>query len=167
MKEISFRNDVLPLKDKLFRLALRISLNREDAEDIVQDTLIRVWRKLQSSTDIGNIEAFSLTTCRNLSLDHKALKEQQNVSFDEELHDQADTSSSPHERMESDERATLLHRLINRLPEKQRTALQLRDIDGHTYKEIAEVMQISESDVKVNIFRARKAIKESLTHKRN
>ena len=43
MKEISFQNDVLPLKNKLFRLALRITLNREEAEDVVQDTLIKVW----------------------------------------------------------------------------------------------------------------------------
>jgi len=42
MQEISFRNDILPLKDKLFRLALRITLDRAEAEDVVQDTMIRV-----------------------------------------------------------------------------------------------------------------------------
>ena len=45
MQEISFRNDILPLKDKLFRLALRITLDRAEAEDVVQDTMIRVWNK--------------------------------------------------------------------------------------------------------------------------
>ena len=43
MQEISFRDDILPLKDKLFRLALRITFNRAEAEDVVQETLIRVW----------------------------------------------------------------------------------------------------------------------------
>ena len=45
MKKISFRNDVLPLKDLLYRLALRITLKHEEAQDIVQDTLIKVWNK--------------------------------------------------------------------------------------------------------------------------
>ena len=45
MKNISFRNDVLPLKNELYRLALRITLNNAEAEDIVQETLIRVWKK--------------------------------------------------------------------------------------------------------------------------
>jgi RNA polymerase sigma-70 factor (ECF subfamily) len=45
MQEISFRNDILPLKDKLYRLAFRITLNSAEAEDVVQDTMIRVWNK--------------------------------------------------------------------------------------------------------------------------
>ena len=162
MKEISFRNDVLPLKDKLFRLALRITLNREDAEDIVQETLIREWKECQEGKEIDNVEAFSLTICRNLSLDHNAKLEQRNVAFDEDVHDQPDTTRSPFEEMVDHERFQMLNALMNSLPEKQRTAMQLRDVEGRSYKEIAEVMQISESDVKVNIFRARKAMREKL-----
>ena len=69
MKKISFRNDILPLKNVLYRLALRITLNHEEAEDVVQDTLIKVWNKRDDWESIENIEAFSLTVCRNLSLD--------------------------------------------------------------------------------------------------
>lgn len=69
MKNISFRDDVLPLKNVLYRLALRITLNREEAEDIVQDTLVKVWNRRDDWQDIDSIEAFSLTVCRNLSLD--------------------------------------------------------------------------------------------------
>ena len=78
MKEISFRNDVLPLKDKLFRLALRITLNREEAEDIVQDTLIKVWNSRDKWQQIDSIEAYSLTIARNLSLDRIKKMENQN-----------------------------------------------------------------------------------------
>ena len=60
MKEISFRNDVLPLKDKLFRLALRITLNREEAEDIVQDTLIKVWNSRDKWQQLDSIEAYKI-----------------------------------------------------------------------------------------------------------
>ena len=165
MKNVSFRNDVLPLKDKLFRLALRITLNREDAEDIVQETLISVWRETQQHADISNMEAFALTICRNKSIDLLELKEQQNISFDEQLHDLEDNAPSPYEQLVDDEQMRQLHRQLNELPEKQRTAIQLRDIEGRSYREIADVMQISESDVKVNIFRARKKLKEKLSSK--
>ena len=64
--------------------------------------------------------------------------------------------------LENEERFGFLQSLIDELPEKQRTAIQLRDIEGQSYKDIATVMNISESDVKVNIFRARQKLKERL-----
>ena len=67
MKNISFRNDVLPLKNKLYRLALRITIDSAEAEDIVQETLIKVWNKREVWNEIESIEAFSLTICRNLA----------------------------------------------------------------------------------------------------
>ena len=69
MQEISFRNDILPLKDKLFRLALRITFDRAEAEDVVQETLIRVWNKRDEWTKFGSIEAYCLTVAKNLAID--------------------------------------------------------------------------------------------------
>lgn len=69
MQEISFRDDILPLKDKLFRLALRITFNRAEAEDVVQETLIRVWNKRDEWTQFGSVEAYCLTVARNLAID--------------------------------------------------------------------------------------------------
>ena len=57
MQEISFRNDILPLKDKLFRLALRITLDRAEAEDVVQDTNIRVWNNRDERSQLESHEA--------------------------------------------------------------------------------------------------------------
>ncbi len=56
MKNISFRNDVLPLKNKLYRLALRITIDSAEAEDIVQETLIKVWNKREVWNEIESIE---------------------------------------------------------------------------------------------------------------
>ena len=60
MEKISFRNNVLPLKNILYRLALRITQSEEDAKDIVQDTLLKVWDKKDEWNEIESIEAFSL-----------------------------------------------------------------------------------------------------------
>ena len=57
MQEINFRNDILPLKDKLFRLALRITMNRAEAEDVVQDTMLRVWSQRDEWPALDSVEA--------------------------------------------------------------------------------------------------------------
>lgn len=160
MKNISFRNDVLPLKNVLYRLALRITLSREDAEDIVQDTLIKVWNRRDDWQDIDSIEAYSLTVCRNLSLDKmkKAGGDNRPISDDET--ESADTGRDPYERAAQKDRVEQVRRIVNALPEKQRSCLQLRDFEGKSYKEIARVLGITEEQVKVNIFRARQAVKQ-------
>lgn len=160
MKKISFRNDVLPLKNALYRLALRITLNNAEAEDIVQDTLIRIWNKRDQWDEIDSIEAFSMTICRNLSLDHIKKAESQNDSLNETSIEKPDASSNPYEQMLQKDRIELVHRLIDALPEKQRSCMQLRDFEGKSYKEIAEILDITEEQVKVNIFRARQHIKQ-------
>ena len=161
MKKISFRNDVLPLKNELFRLALRITLNRAEAEDVVQETMIKVWNKRDHWDEIESIEAFCLTICRNISLDKMKKAENQNQSIDEG-HDAPDLSytSNPEEQTMQRDRIQLIRHLIDHLPEKQRSCMQLRDFEGKSYKEIAQVLGISEEQVKINIFRARQTIKQ-------
>ena len=160
MKEISFRNDVLPLKDKLFRLALRITLNREEAEDIVQDTLIKVWNSRDRWQQLDSIKAYSLTVARNLSLDRIKKMENQNGSLEDEKTERSDASSNPSERMIQKDKLDIVKRMIDELPEKQRSCIQLRDIEGKAYKDIAQILGITEEQVKINIFRARQTIKQ-------
>jgi RNA polymerase sigma-70 factor (ECF subfamily) len=162
MKKISFRNDVLPLKNELYRLALRITLNPAEAEDIVQETMIKVWNRREQWDNIESIEAFCLTICRNISLDKMRKMENQNQSLEEGEHDAPDQSyaSNPEEQAMQQDNLKLIRRLINALPEKQRSAMQLRDFEGKSYKEIAQIMDISEEQVKVNIFRARQTIRQ-------
>ena len=158
MQKISFRNDILPLKDKLFRLALCITRNREEAEDIVQDTMLRVWNRREEWNVWETVEGFCLTICRNLAIDRSQKMDARHVELTPEVTELPDMAA-PDKLMERDERLGLLHRLIAELPEKQRTILQLRDVEGKSYKEIAEILQLTEEVVKVNLFRARKRIK--------
>ena len=160
MKKVSFRNDVLPMKNELFRLALRITLNRAEAEDIVQDTLIKVWNQRYEWENIDSIEAFSLTLCRNLSLDRIRKKENNNDSLEDVKIAEPFASSNPQDRMIEKDKINLVKQIVDGLPEKQRSCMQLRDFEGKSYKEIAEVLEISEEQVKINIFRARQTVKQ-------
>lgn len=161
MKEATFRTDVLPLKDELFRLALRITLNRADAEDVVQETMLKVWNRREQWDALDSMEAFCLTICRNVALDRTKRMDNQSASL-YEGHDRADRSyaSNPEEQAVQKDRVELVRRLMSQLPEKQRTCMQLRDVEGKAYKDIAAVLGITEQQVKVNIFRARQAIKQ-------
>ena len=160
MNNISFRNDVLPLKNVLYRLALRITLNHEEAEDVVQDTLMKIWNRRDSWQNIDSIEAFSLTICRNLALDRNKRKGNGHETIDEGTANIREASSTPYEQAIRNDKIALVRQLVNMLPEKQRSCLQLRDFEGKQYKEISEILGISEEQVKVNIFRARQAIKQ-------
>ena len=149
----------MPLKDKLFRLALRITFDRAEAEDVVQDTMIRVWNKREEWTQFGSIEAYCLTVAKNLAIDRSQKKEAQNVELTPEMEEESEISG-PYDQLVNNERMSIIHRLINELPEKQRLIMQLRDIEGESYKEIAKILNLTEEQVKVNLFRARQKVKQ-------
>ena len=163
MKEISFRNDILPLKEKLFRTALRITMDSAEAEDVVQDTLIRVWNKREEWPNIISIEAYCMTICRNLALDRNERMGTDYIEIDEQVHKLTDATTTPPERLEQQESLKLAQHLLNQLPEKQRLIMELREIEGKSYKEIAVMLDISEEQVKVNLFRARQKIKKQFS----
>ena len=161
-KKTDFRTDVLPLKDKLFRLALRITLNRHEAEDIVQDTLVRVWERRSQWDEIENMEAYCLTICRRLCIDYVRSRESNASAQFSPLTAHAQEipapESQPDEMLDLKQRTAAVRRLIDQLPEVQRTIIQLRDIEGMRYDEIAQVTGLSETQVKVYLHRARKKI---------
>ena len=161
MKQISFLSDILPLKNELYRMALRITMNATDAEDVVQETMMKVWNRRDQWNQIESIEAFCLTICRNVSLDKVRRMDNQTQSLDA-AYDPKDqgVASNPEEQAIQSDRVRLVRQMINQLPEKQRSCMQLRDMEGKSYKDIATILDITEEQVKVNIFRARQTIRE-------
>lgn len=160
---ISFQNDILPLKNELLRLALRITQNRADAEDVVQDTMLKLWNRRDEWEQIDSIEAFSLTICRNLALDRVKRMDNQlrsTVLPSDETQDLS-YSANPEQQTIGRDRLTLVNRLIAQLPEKQRTCMQLRDIEGKSYRDIAKILDMTEQQVKINIFRGRQTVKQN------
>lgn len=164
---MEFRRDILPLKDRLYRLALRITLSKQDAEDVVQDTMIKLWNRRDSWNEIQSIEAFAMTICRNIALDHLKLHDSKNASLDALMIERPDRGQSPLENLQHNDSIECVRAIMNSLPEKQRTCMQLRDFEGKSYKEIAEILAISEEQVKINIFRARKTVKEIFEKQEN
>lgn len=104
MKEIDFRQDLLPLKDKIYRVGLRITLNAQEAEDLTQDTLVRAWTRRAELAGVKNLEAFCITICRNLALDRMARAENANQPLEAAGTEACDTAPGPDERLERDEK---------------------------------------------------------------
>jgi RNA polymerase sigma-70 factor (ECF subfamily) len=161
MENISFRTTVLPLSDRLFRLALRITMNRAEAEDVVQDTLMKVWEQRKEWEQIKNLEAFAIATCRNRALDIIKRAGRNTVSL-EVVDKRQHTTDNGLQPLEAREQISLVRQILDELPEHQRTIIVLRDIERKTYQEIAEALDISETQVKVYLHRARTKVKERI-----
>ena len=161
MENVSFRTTVLPLSDRLFRLALRITMNRAEAEDVVQDTLLKVWEQREEWERIDSLEAYALTVCRNRALDSLKRMGRDTRSLDE-MDGSSHATDSGLRRLEAREQLSLVRKFMDGLPEVQRTIMLLRDIEGKTYQEIAQTIGVSETQVKVYLHRARTKIKERI-----
>lgn len=164
---IDIQRDILPLKNEMYRLALRITQNSQEAEDVVQDVIIKVWKMREQMEEVENIEAYLLRMTRNLSLDRQRMKVNQTESIDALPHSGTELfggmAPSADEQLLRNERIESIRAIMELMPEKLRTAMLLRDFEGHSYKEIGEVMKISEDQVKVCIFRARQFVKSKVT----
>lgn len=159
-RSYGFKEQIWPLRDKMFRLAQRITLSREEAEDVVQDTMERLWRDRERLSLIDSIEAWTLRLVRNLSLDRLKRSGRQSVELDPER----DATATPgaDRNLELEEGMRLVREAMDRLPEVQRSIMELRDIEGKSYAEIAEILELTESQVKVYLHRGREKIKKSL-----
>ena len=158
----SFQTRVLPAKNKLFRFALRFLGNEEEAKDVVQEVFIRVWNGREQMSEVQNWEAWCMRITRNLSLDRIRTITRKRTQPIEEGYGAVHESLSPHESTEMLESMNRINQFIAALPEKQRQVIHLRDVEGYSYNEICEILEIDLNQVKVNLFRARNAVREKL-----
>ncbi len=159
-----FNQSVLPLKDKLYRLALSIVKDRTEAEDIVQDVFLKIWSKQDGWELIDNMEAYCYRSIKNLSFDRlESIAARSVEKYNSEMDNMMiiDTKN-PHSAFVEKEQIDIIFRCVEKLSENQRMVFQLREIEGMSYKDIAKSLNMSEELVKVSLFRARRKIKELL-----
>ena len=159
----AFESRVLPTKNKLFRFALRFLGDEEEAKDIVQEVFIRVWNGRNQMDTVQNWEAWCMRIAKNLSLDRLRTLARKQTRPIEESYDVRQETLTPHESTEVGESMDKISQMIAGLPEKQRQVIHLRDVEGYSYQEICDILELDMSQVKVNLFRARNSVREKLT----
>jgi RNA polymerase sigma factor (sigma-70 family) len=161
MSHEGFKQRIAPIKNKLFRFACRIIADRTEAEDIVQEVCIKLWRQWDRIDEIDNLEAWSMRLTKNLSIDKLRSKHRRTHNIEQAFHLQVDTQT-PYEVTAGNDTVSHIRQLMEALPEKQRLVMHLRDIEGLSYQEICEALQLPMGQVKVNLFRARKQVRAQL-----
>lgn len=147
----------------MYRFALRITGSVHEAEDVVQEVMEKVWKSDEEQAEgVRNWEAWCMTLTRNRSLDKTRSRASRRTSTLDGLIEKPAEGYSPAQSAEDHDMANRIRSLMQELPEKQRMVMHLRDIEEQSYEEIAETLQISLDQVKVNLHRARKTIREQM-----
>ncbi|MDR1555653.1 MAG: sigma-70 family RNA polymerase sigma factor [Tannerellaceae bacterium] len=154
----TFKIRVLPLREKLLNISLRLTEEKADAEDIVQEAFLKLWHIRNTLDDYQSVEALAVTVTRNLALDALRTRKPGGKEPDTLLADPE--SRNPEELLEQQDAIDCIRRLISRLPSLQQTIIRMKDIDGYEVEEIAEITGSRIEAVRVNLSRARKKIKE-------
>ncbi len=161
MSTEQFKKDILSLQNKLYRYALSIVFDADLAKDIVQEVFLKVWTKRVELIDITNKEAWCVRITRNLALDKLKAANRKNVDLAFAAnHFVGD--ASPAMQAEENDLIASIYEAMKDLSPQQKEIFRLRDLLGYTNKEIKELMDLNDSQVKVNLFRARQKIKAKL-----
>lgn len=159
MSQEIFRTIILPMRQQLFVQAMNLLHNGEDAEDAVQDILLKIWHMQDSLDKYNNPAAFASTVAKNYCLDKLRLKKQ-----DEELNDSfviyAD-SDEPDAQLERKNTNNILRKIIDGLPPLQRSIIQMKDVEDYEVDEIAAITGTTPEAVRMNLSRARKKVRET------
>lgn len=163
MTQAEFLNIVMPFKDKVFRLAKRLLVSTEEAEDATQEVLLKLWVNNKKIANYNNVEAFSMTMTKNFCFDKLKSKQAQNIKI---VHSNyQDPTVALQKQIELNDSVDWVEKIIEGLPEQQKMVIQLRDIEQYEFKEIAEILDMSETAIRVALSRARKTIRKELTSK--
>ncbi len=163
MKQSEFLNVVMPFKDKLYRLAKRLLVSSEEAEDATQEILMKLWSKKNKMEGYKSVEAFAMTMTKNFCLDRLKSKQAGNLKL---VHSNyTDESSSLQRQVETQDSINWVQRIMDELPEQQKMVVQLRDVEQYEYDEIEALLDMKPTAIRVALSRARKTIREKLTEK--
>ena len=165
MNQVEFINSVKPFKDKLFRLAKRLLISTEEAEDATQDVLIKLWNKNDTLNQFGSMEAYAMTITKNYCLDVLKSKRTSNLRIEHQNY--VENGSSLQQKIEDENSIGWIEKIIETLPEQQKLIIQMRDVEQYEFDEISKIMEMSEATIRVALSRARKTVRDKMinTHK--
>jgi RNA polymerase sigma-70 factor (ECF subfamily) len=152
-----FKKDIVPLRQKLFSLAMKLMGNNADAEDIVQETFLKLWNIREQLQALDNVDAFAVQITKNACIDRIRTRKSTVEIAGLYLETNGDT---PYSNLEKANSADIVRKIIENLPELQRLIIRMRDMEDYDLREIAEITGTQESSVRVNLSRARKKVKE-------
>tara|TARA_B110000967_G_C18869351_1_gene554500 strand:+ start:1747 stop:2256 length:510 start_codon:yes stop_codon:yes gene_type:complete len=165
MNEIEYLKIITPFKDKIFRIAKRLLVSVEEAEDATQEVLLKLWNHRQKFKDYKSPEAFAMTMTKNWCFDRLKSKQAQNLKIVHNNYE--DHSQSLQKSIEVNDSLRWVETHMEALPAKQKLILQLRDIEQFEFHEIADILDMTEATIRVSLSRARKTIREKLTQTHN
>lgn len=159
-----FKYNYLVLKNQLFRYAKRMLNHREEAEEVVQETFIKLWQKHDELDNVSNPLAFAMKATKNLCIDKMRSTHyiHKKITIDDVDYEFVENSHNPEKILELNNINQLLDKIINNLPPQMREVIQLRDIEGLSSREVAQILDINENNVKTILSRVRKKIREIL-----
>jgi RNA polymerase sigma-70 factor (ECF subfamily) len=159
-----FKSVIIPLRQTLFLVALKWLQQEEDAEDVVQETLLRLWNIRDQLDNVSNPAAFAVQTTKNTCIDRLRTHREKTEADDFHL---GTNDETPYSAMERKDTVLLVKRIIERLPELQKTIIRMRDIEGYELQEIADITGTQVNAVTVNLSRARKKVRDKFVEMMN
>ena len=145
MSELEFLKIISPFKDRVFRLSKRLLISEDEARDASQEIFIKLWQLKKKLHKYNNIEALSITMTKNYCYD--ILKSKRSANLKITHNNYTDHSISLQNTLEVRNSYDLVQDLISKLPKKQRIILQLREVEGYSYAEIAESLGTSATEI--------------------
>jgi len=162
---LDFAEDVVPHLDAAYNLARWLTRNDQDAQDVVQEAFMRAFRFLGSFRG-GNVRAWVLRIVRNTCYTwlHQNRAQHPMLEFDEKFFGPDPLTSTPEEALSRNDDCALVRRALQDLPASHREVLILRELEGMSYKEISEIMDMPAGTVMSRLSRARNGLRQSLAN---
>jgi RNA polymerase sigma-70 factor (ECF subfamily) len=163
MNQNEFMQLVNPFKDKLFRIAKRLLVSTEEAEDATQEVLAKLWKRNESLDEFKSVEAVAMTMTKNYCFDQLKSRHANTMRI---VHNNfSDSEASVQEKIEETDTWKWVEKIINDLPEKQKLIIQMRDIEEMGYEQISQILEMNEQAIRTALSRARKEIREKMIKK--
>lgn len=160
MNQNEFMLLVNPFKDKLFRVAKRLLVSTEEAEDATQEVLVKLWNKNESLDQFNSLEAVAMTMTKNYCLDQLKSKRASNMKI---VHNNfTDREPGLDKKVEDIDTWNWVEKIMNDLPEQQKLIVQMRDIEEMEFEAMSIILEMNEQAIRTALSRARKIIREKM-----